>query len=296
MNMKKYRFLFLPLFILIILPSLRLSASVRFVDAALSEIRKMAAQEGKLYFAHFSADWCMPCQWMEQNTFQDPKLAHFVNQNYLAARLDVDHSEGQWYQSQYKVEALPTILIFSSQGVLLNRIEASMEADEFLKVLESYNRPANRISVRPPQLLAVNVPVLESPKASFVFSRPALIPERQEFLASANQPVFARQTTVRAAVEKPVRSYPQSEPLAFTPKSVAKYCIQTGVYSQYKNAVNQVHLLEEDFDQPVHLISQKNNGQLLYFVTIGDFSSKTKAKNFLYFLLRNDVKGELKEK
>ncbi len=293
--MKKYRFLFLPLLVLITLPGLRLSASVLFVDAALSEIREMAAQEGKLYFAHFSADWCMPCQWMEQNTFQDPKLAHFVNQNYLAARLDVDHSEGQWYQSQFKVETLPTILIFSSQGVLLNRIEASMEAEEFLEVLENHNRPANRISVRPPQVLTVNIPVLDSPKASFVFSRPALVPERQEFLATANQPVFARQTTVTAAVEKPVHSYPASEPLAFTPRSVPKYYIQTGVYTQYQNAVNQVHMLEKDFDQPVNLYTHRISGKLMYFVTIGDFSSKTKAKNFLYFLLRNDVKGELKE-
>jgi len=293
--MKKYRFLFLSLLVFIILSSHRLSASVHFVDAALSEIREMAAQEGKLYFAHFSADWCMPCQWMEQNTFQDPKLAHFANQNYLAARLDVDHSEGQWYQSQFKVETLPTILIFSSQGVLLNRIEASMAAEEFLAVLENYNRPANKISVRPPQVLAVNVPVLDSPKANFVFSRPALIPERQEFLAAGNQPVFARQTTVTATVEKPVRSYPHGETLAFTPKSVTKYYIQTGVYSQYKNALDQVQLLEKDFDQPVNLYTQRKDGQLLYFVTIGDFSSKTKAKNFLYFLLRNDVKGELKE-
>ncbi|KAA3624233.1 MAG: DUF255 domain-containing protein, partial [Bacteroidetes bacterium] len=94
--MKKYNILFLPLVLLIIFPGFRLKASVQFVDAALSEVREMAAKEGKLYFAHFSADWCMPCQWMEQNTFKDPKLAFFANKNYLAAKLDIDHSEGQW--------------------------------------------------------------------------------------------------------------------------------------------------------------------------------------------------------
>lgn len=293
--MKKFNILFLTLCVFIILPNLRLSASVRFVDAALSEIREMAAKEGKLYFAHFSADWCMPCQWMEQNTFKDAKLGRFANQNYFAARLDVDHSEGQWYQNQYEVQSLPTILIFSSQGVLLNRIEASIEAEEFLAVLESYNKPANKISIRPPQRLAVNTPVLESPKASFVFSRPALVPESQEML-SMNRPVFQRQTTVTAVVEPSVVSHSTNETLAFTPKSAVKYYIQTGVYNQYQVAVDQVQMLEKDFDQPVKLSTQKKNGHLFYYVTIGDFSSRSKAKNFLYYLLRNDIQGELKTK
>lgn len=294
--MKKYNILFLPLVLLIIFPGFRLKASVVFVDAALSEVREMAAKEGKLYFAHFSADWCMPCQWMEQNTFKDPKLAFFANKNYLAAKLDIDHSEGQWYQNQYQVATLPTILIFSSQGVLLNRIESSMGADEFLAILEKLNKPANKISVRPPEILAGNLSVMDSPKASFVFSRPALIPEQQNYLAS-NQPVFKRQTTVTAEIKPAVQSvYPAGETLAFTPKSVTEYYIEAGVFEQYQDAVNQVNMLEKDFDQPVELYTQRKGSQLFYFVTIGAFKSKSKAKNFLYFLLRNDVEGELKTK
>ncbi len=294
--MKKYNILFLPLVLLIIIPGFRLKASVVFVDAALSEVREMAAKEGKLYFAHFSADWCMPCQWMEQNTFKDPKLAFFANKNYLAAKLDIDHSEGQWYQNQYQVATLPTILIFSSQGVLLDRIESSLGAADFLAILEELNKPANKISVRPPELLAGNISVMDSPKASFVFSRPALVPDQQHNLAY-NKPVFKRQTTVTAAI-KPAepRRYPANETLAFTPKSVAEYYIETGKFDQYQDAVNQVNMLEKDFDQPVQLFTQRQNGQLFYYVTIGDFKSKSKARNFLYFLLRNDVKGELKEK
>lgn len=295
--MKKSNILFLPLFVFAQFSFLGLKASVNFVDAALSEVRNMAAREGKLYFAHFSADWCMPCQWMEKNTFNDPQLAVYANQNYLATRLDIDHSEGQWYQNQYKVATLPTILIFSSQGVLLNRIETSVGAKELLSILEELNKPGNKISIHPPATRAIREPVMDSPKAVFTFSRPALIPE-PETRINASQPVFARQSPVFASVEARhinTNNF-QGEPLAFTPKSVAEYYIETGVFNKYEEAVDKVHLLEKDFNQPVMLYTRRADGQLFYHVTIGKFQSKTQAKDFLNFLQRNDVMGELREK
>ena len=295
--MKKHRFLFLPLLVLIIFPGVRMKASVQFLDAGLSEIRDMAAREGKLYFAHFSADWCMPCQWMEENTFKDPKLAYFANKNYLATRLDIDHSEGKWYQDQYEVATLPTILIFSSQGVLLNRIESSMGADDLLTILEELNKPANKISVRPPEFVASTTPAMDSPKASFVFSKPALVPENNPTVSTNNQPVFAQQTAVNNRVyNEPPRRYPQNETLAFTPKSGSEYYIQTGIFNQYQPAVEQVHMLEKLFEQPVQLFTKREGEELHYYVTIGKFNSRSKAGSFLNFLLRNDIKGELKEK
>ena len=96
----------------------------------------MAAQEGKLYFAHFSAEWCMVCVWMEENTFTDPSLKQLVEDNYLAVKINFDEPNNQRYNEQFQIKALPTILIFNSQGVMLNKIQYSIEANELLRILQ----------------------------------------------------------------------------------------------------------------------------------------------------------------
>lgn len=296
--MKKKFVLFLLPLLLTTLKSELSFASVNFVDVALSEVREMAAKEGKLYFAHFSAEWCMPCQWMEKNTFEDPKLSLYANKNYIAAKLDVDKSEGQWYQNQYSVSTLPTLLIFSSQGVLLNRIETSVEADELLSILEALNKPANKISSRPPALLKKPVNVMDSPKASFVFSRPALVPDapkkQQEMMLTAvNKPRHGNKTTVKVNKPNIRKENSMQASVSFTPKSGTEYYIQAGVFDGYNKAVEKVRLLEKDFEQPVMIYTKKVDGSMYYHVTIGKFFSKTKAKDFLYFMHRNDVQGVL---
>jgi thiol-disulfide isomerase/thioredoxin len=302
MYMKKTNLLFLPTLLFTLFSVFQLKASVKFVDAGLSEIREMAATEGKLYFAHFSAEWCMPCQWMENNTFKDPKLSRFANQNYLAAKLDIDQSEGQWYQTQYSVANLPTILVFSSQGVLLKRIETSITAEELLSILESFNKPANKISTRPPLVRKPISKAMDSPKANFVFSRPALIPGQKDDLSKlhpGNKPVFAEYSPPITSVNPPVSRQRSNPSGSFTPKSAAasgKYYIQIGIFSSYESAVKKVNALEKDFDQPVSLYTRKKNKQLFYHVTIGSFNSKSKATNFLNYLFRNDIRGALKEK
>ena len=303
--MKKFVTLFLPVLFWAVVSISNSLASVTFIDVGLSEIRNMAAKEGKLYFVHFSAEWCMPCQWMEQNTFTDNQLSDFTNQNYLATKLDIDKTEGQWYQNQYAVSTLPTILIFSSQGILLNRVEASLEAEDLLKVFKLLNKPANKISNRPPLALQQSVKILDSPKATLVFARPALVRESnkpimssviysqndKEDIMASNAPVFAY-----AQTKKPTFLKNRNHSSVFTPRSAKEYYIQTGIFSSYKNALTAAKLLEQKFDQPVNFQSKKENGKMQYQVVIGQFKSRAKAADFFNYLRRNDINGILKEK
>jgi|GEM_PF-832367 len=154
--------------------STTLSANIKFLQKDLSLVRQMAAQEGKMYFAHFSAEWCMVCVWMEENTFTDPSLKSLVADNYLPVKINFDEPSNQRYNEQFQIKALPTILIFNSQGVMLEKIQYSVEANELYKILEKHNLPRNKVSakVEPQQQ------VMSSPKWNRTLHRPALLPDK----------------------------------------------------------------------------------------------------------------------
>ena len=164
-----------------------LQANIPFLQKDLTEVRQIAAQEGKLYFAHFSAEWCMVCEWMEENTFTDPTLEAFVQDNYLPVRINFDEVQNQQYNEQFQITVLPTILVFNSQGMLLDKIQYSIEANELLRILQKHNLARNKVS----QDLEPAKEVLNSPNRNLVLHRPALQLEKTEepYVADLTEPV-----------------------------------------------------------------------------------------------------------
>ncbi len=163
-----------------------LQANIPFLQKDLTEVRQMAAHEGKLYFAHFSAEWCMVCDWMEENTFTDPTLEAFVQDNYLPVRINFDEVQNQQYNDQFQIKVLPTILVFNSQGILLDKIQYSIEANELLRILQKHNLARNKVS----ENLKPSEEVLNSPNRNLVLHRPALQLEKSKetYLASPPEP------------------------------------------------------------------------------------------------------------
>ena len=133
-----------------------LSRQVNFIPGKLSDIQKRAAKEGKPYLIHFTAEWCMPCQWMEKNTYTDPALANYVNLNYLPYKVDIDDIDGYNYKEQFSILLLPSVLIFNSSGELLDKFEESLSGSKMLLILKAYNTPENRKRVSPSFIVADN--------------------------------------------------------------------------------------------------------------------------------------------
>lgn len=101
-------------------------------------IRERAKEEGKPYLVHFTAKWCMPCRWMESTTYKDDRVAGYLSEHYLSARVDIDDFDGFAWKEYYGVRTLPTILVFSRHGELLEKRENSLSASELLSILEQY--------------------------------------------------------------------------------------------------------------------------------------------------------------
>lgn len=148
---------------LLLLPMLTFS-KVNFFQGSLNQAQRAAALEGKLYFIDFYAAYCLPCKLMDQTTFMDEELGNFVAQNYVALKLNVDAFDAYEIRAKHEVKALPTVMIFSSSGKLLEAYEGSLTATALRKLLIKHNQPQNRSKTTPPTVEESYADEVESTK------------------------------------------------------------------------------------------------------------------------------------
>lgn len=124
------------------------SSKVKFFAGSFEHAKTMAGTEGKLFFVEFYADWCTPCKWMDKTTFSNEGVINQLNSNYIPLKLDIESGEGQELKKQYEVKILPTILIFNSQGRMIERIEKTLSSESMISMLSFHNNPQNRVVVK----------------------------------------------------------------------------------------------------------------------------------------------------
>ncbi len=250
---------------------------IHFIEADLATVQQRAAREGKPYFVHFTANWCMPCRWMETHTFTDAALADYVNERYIAVQMDFDARKTAGCKQLYKVTTLPSILIFNSAGELIDRRETSLDATELLKILFD-NAAKSGVPIQ-------NQAPADRPVAMTVaytngkISRPALVPD---------EPVVSS-APARVAVAA------ENQPVVSAPRSAGRYAVQVGVYSDHTNAERNRALLQQRFrNQPVRIVEFSQNDKTLYRVLIGAFETQTAADSYVTYLDNQSVRGFVK--
>lgn len=97
------------------------------------ETTEAAAKTGKLIFVDCYTSWCVPCKWMEQNVFVDPKVAAFYNSNFINVKIDMEKGEGIALRKKYSVNSYPSFLFVSDKGEVVHRTGSRMPVDEFLE-------------------------------------------------------------------------------------------------------------------------------------------------------------------
>lgn len=125
--------------------------SLEWEDVSIQAIRS-----GQLIFVDLSASWCLPCQWMEEHTFQDPTLIKLLSEQFTSVKYDIQSIDGVSLKEKYHVRTLPTMLILSPSGEELMRFQESYSAHalshELKKLLKRYKyeaQPYYKISRSP---------------------------------------------------------------------------------------------------------------------------------------------------
>lgn len=230
-----------------------------------------ARAEQKLYFVDFDASYCSACRNMDANTYQDPKLADFMNNNVVALRLDVQDFEGIRWSQQYEIEALPTMLIFNQDGKLVKRLSGYKSAKDLLEAFQD-------ASIKK-----------DSKKEPF------------EIIRNENNSKEAKMLKPIASNNKPLIHNQEPHALGLYELNVRKltsngYSIQVGVYSSYEIMLEQAEKLAQNSqDAKILLYVDEIDGQRVYKLLAGNFSDKIEALEFRESLKKIGFDGLLKD-
>lgn len=95
--------------------------------------KRIAGQTNRLVLIHFWSPSCEPCRMMERDVFPRPDVAAAVESSYVAVKLAADHFPAT--ARQYGVSALPTDVVITPQGQVLNKNVGSADAQKYVAML-----------------------------------------------------------------------------------------------------------------------------------------------------------------
>ncbi|MGD9732528.1 MAG: thioredoxin family protein [Desulfamplus sp.] len=103
----------------------------------------MAKEQKKKIFVYFHAAWCGYCRQMEMSTFQNKALIDYMNENFIAIKVDSD-VETKVAES-YSVRGLPTSWFLKENSDRLSSMPGYIDEKRLLTILkyvhtESYEK------------------------------------------------------------------------------------------------------------------------------------------------------------
>jgi thioredoxin-related protein len=93
--------------------------------------------EKKKVFLHFYADWCGFCLKMAKETFRDFAVVSYLNENFIAVRVDFDRESTT--AEKYGVMGLPSNLFLTEMGQPIVSIPGYIPPDALLSLLKEVN-------------------------------------------------------------------------------------------------------------------------------------------------------------
>jgi len=125
---------------LLILP-MSIIAQVKFTEVETLEqmkaAQKKASDQMLMLFVDVYATWCGPCKMMDSEVYTDPKVAEYMNANYVNVRLDGESDYGRNYVVEQQLEGYPSMFIFSDAGERVSKIVGFTPASELIATLTS---------------------------------------------------------------------------------------------------------------------------------------------------------------
>lgn len=113
------------------------SQSISFLNLPFQQLKEKAQSENKFLFIDCYTEWCGWCKVMDKNTFSNPEVISYMNEKFIAAKIDMEKGQGVDLAMKYRVTGFPSYLIFSPAGKLVYKTFGYQQAKDFIKNLEN---------------------------------------------------------------------------------------------------------------------------------------------------------------
>ena len=230
--------------------------SIDFYKGSLINAKELALKEGKPFMMAFYADWCNPCKWMDKHTYSDKNVANYVNENYIAVKVDIDDFEGHAWKQKYNVEYLPTIILFDGSGRMLGKYEKSISSSKLLNILKDHHKGPKAPKQRT--------------KSKVKKSEPQVVQANNKVNTKRNEPKVDEEGTYRV--------------------QIGVYGNANNVFNQVEILKKN---FEEPVQ--VYNNKSSINNKVLYRVMLGKFYSKSEAQYFLTQVKSKGFDGMVKD-
>lgn len=114
-------------------------AQILFIENDFDKALKEAEQTGKTIFVDAYTDWCGPCQWMQNVTFQSESVGQYYNEVFVCVKMNMDTPNGRQFAQQYSVNAYPTLLYIESNDSLVHREVGAKTAPDLIDLGQLIN-------------------------------------------------------------------------------------------------------------------------------------------------------------
>lgn len=214
------------------LMAISLSTEVNFRKIDLEAAIQQAREEDKYIFLYFAADWCVPCKWMETHTFKDELVVFWLNDRFVAVKVDVETALGRSIKKENEIYTVPAMIFMDQDGKVLKKVNASVSANELKEIIKNIGEKEREQE----QLARLTAPSYQIEHQSNIY-RPALIPEKQ----STTKPQI-----VGLKEEEPNPGDDQFEIAAVVvPRNPSSYRLSIGSYKDYDEVIDLVLRIEK---------------------------------------------------
>ncbi len=107
----------------------------RYTSQNIKEAVKQSKKTKKPILVYYRADWCLPCQLMEETTFTDEHLSILMNSSYITLIMDRDNPASVDWIEKYNICCLPTFQVLDHKGKQISYSEGSLSTPSFYKFL-----------------------------------------------------------------------------------------------------------------------------------------------------------------
>lgn len=95
----------------------------------LKTAHKLAVARNKPILIVFGAEWCTYCHKLERNVINQPEMAAYINEHFVAVHLDADHDKK--VAEILDVDSLPCTVVLSPNADVLGKFKGYADARKY---------------------------------------------------------------------------------------------------------------------------------------------------------------------